>query len=274
MTEASQASSGGTFQTRDGVTLRYRHEGRGGQCLVFVHGWCSREADWAPQAVRFSGRHRVLRYDRRGHGASDAPLAGYSPDAHARDLAQLLDHLDLRNVILIAHAGGAPTALALAAKRPGLVRAVALVEANLYTAEDQLRRTGPLMEALRQAGSIDVFRQAYRCFLHSRCDESLVARVVGDAAATPVRVIVAELEGLVVDTFQLARAVTQPVLWIASVLRPGCTDSKGVAEAFPDVRYGQVVGAAHFPQLEVPDQVNAMLAHFVEAELAPPAMTG
>ena len=235
---------------------------------MFIHGWCSRQADWAPQAAYFSGRHRVLRYDRRGHGASDAPQTGYTPDAHARDLGELLDHRGLESVILIAHAGGGPSALALAGMQPGRVRAVALVEANLYTAEDQLRRTSPLMEALRQAATTEIFMQAYRRFLHSRCEAKLASRVVSDAASTPARVIVAELEGLVVDTFSLARAITQPVLWIASVPRPGCTDSEGIARAFSDVRYGQVIGAAHFPQLEVPDQVNAMLAQFVEVELA------
>ena len=255
-----------SFVTEDGVRLEYRDEGQGVTPLVFIHGWCSNLRDWEPQAQFLGANHRVIRYDRRGHGGSDAPAAGYTPEGHARDLGQLLAHLEVEEAVLVAHAGGAPTAMALAAGKPALVRALALVEANLYTPDDQRQRTTLLMGALREADSTQVFMMAYRRFLHPRCDASLAARVVGEAARTPARVMVAELEGLVVDTGSMARAIQQPVLWIAAVPRVGFTDGAGVARVFPDVRYGQVFGAAHFPQLEVPGQVSAMLAHFIESE--------
>jgi len=240
--------------------------------LVFIHGWCSNLRDWEPQAQFFSASHRVIRYDRRGHGGSDAPAAGYTPESHARDLGEILAHLEVKEAVLVAHAGGSPTAMALAAARPALVRALALVEANLYTPEEQRQRTAPRMGALREADSTQVFMMVYRRFLHPRCDAALAELVVGTAAKTPARVMVAELEGLVVDTASMARAIRQPVLWIAAVPRVGFTDGAGVAGVFPDVRYGQVFGAAHFPQLEVPGQVNAMLADFIESQ--PVAMNG
>jgi pimeloyl-ACP methyl ester carboxylesterase len=46
---------------------------------------------------------RCIAMDRRGHGRSDDPGHGYHYDRLAHDLAELLDHLDLREVTLVAH---------------------------------------------------------------------------------------------------------------------------------------------------------------------------
>ena len=251
------------FPTADGTRLCYRVTGDGAPAMLLVHGWCSSSRHWKPQADHFASTHRVINYDRRGHGRSDAPAARYTTTQHVRDLAELVAHLKLEELVLVAHAGGGPTALTFAARNPDAVRAVVLMEGNLNTPQEQRERTAPLMLALQGATHAEVFAQVYARFLHPANDPRLIARTVREAGATPVHVIRAELEGLVVDTQQMAREVTQPVLWISAVPKPGQTDSAGVARCFSNAKFGQVVGAAHFPQLEVPDQVNAMLERFL-----------
>lgn len=251
------------FNTSDGAQLRYEDTGHGDTVLLFVHGWCSRLEHWEPQFRHFSSRCRVVRYDRRGHGESSQTRSGYDPDQHAQDLKELADYLGIARAAVVAHAGGGPTALRYAALFPERVVALALVEANLYTADSQLQRTTPLMQAMKTPDYLAVFKAAYARFFSPASDPETVARVVDEAGRTPASVILAELEGLVVDTLNWAREVTQPVLWIAAVPRTGETDAAGVAKVFPKPSYGQVVGAAHFPQVEVPDQVNAMLARFI-----------
>jgi 3-oxoadipate enol-lactonase len=53
---------------------------------------------WAPQITPFITHFRVLRYDSRGHGASDAPVGSYSLDRLGRDVIELLDALELESV--------------------------------------------------------------------------------------------------------------------------------------------------------------------------------
>ena len=233
--------------------------------MIFVHGWCSRLEHWSPQADYFAKDYRILRYDRRGHGESSRPADGYNPERHSQDLDELCANTGMPPAVVIAHAGGGPTTLRFAARYPGRVEAVVLVEANLYTADDQRQRTTPLMQAMKTPGYLDVFKPAYSRFFAPGSDAQMVERSVNEAAQTPASVILAELEGLVVDTWQLAREVTQPVLWISAVPRAGETDAAGIGKAFANAAYGQVVGSAHFPQLEVPDQVNAMLRRFLQA---------
>jgi pimeloyl-ACP methyl ester carboxylesterase len=119
------------------------------------------------------------------------------------------------------------------------------------------------MQAMKAADHLALFKSAYARFFAAGNDPLLVKSTVEEAARTPVQVILAELEGLVVDTVVWAREVSQPVLWISAAPRAGETDAAGVARVFAQPAYGQVVGAAHFPQLEVPDQVNAMLERFL-----------
>ncbi|WP_405139939.1 alpha/beta fold hydrolase [Nocardia sp. NBC_01388] len=53
--------------------------------------------------------HRAVAYDRRGHGRSDDPGAGYEFDTLADDLAALLDRLELTGVTLVGHSMGGAT---------------------------------------------------------------------------------------------------------------------------------------------------------------------
>jgi pimeloyl-ACP methyl ester carboxylesterase len=95
-----------TFTTRDGVTLAYEDWGRG-KPVLFVHAWALDSQMWAPHMLHFNARGmRTVAMDRRGHGRSDRPGGGYDYDRLADDLAQLIEHLDLRGVTLVGHSMG------------------------------------------------------------------------------------------------------------------------------------------------------------------------
>ena len=62
------------FANRDGARLYYRMEGRDDRPpLIFSHSLGVDHGQWEPQAAALLPHFRVLRYDIRGHGASDAP---------------------------------------------------------------------------------------------------------------------------------------------------------------------------------------------------------
>jgi non-heme chloroperoxidase len=93
---------------RDGTRLYHRDWGEG-RPVVFLAGWGLPSECWAYQAAELSEQGlRCIAYDRRGHGRSDAPWKGYDYDTLADDLAAVLEQLDLRDVVLVAHsmAGG------------------------------------------------------------------------------------------------------------------------------------------------------------------------
>lgn len=95
-----------TFTTTDGVSLRYTDEGEG-RPLVLIHGWPLSGEAFARNITTFTGAgHRVITYDRRGFGQSDKPDSGYDYDTLAADLKALLEHLDLRDAVLLGFSMG------------------------------------------------------------------------------------------------------------------------------------------------------------------------
>jgi pimeloyl-ACP methyl ester carboxylesterase len=93
--------------------------------IVLVHGALDRSAGFAKVARRLNGEHRVLRYDRRGYGRSQACPGPYTV---ATNVADLLDLLAGRQAIVVGHSYGGDIALAAAAARPDAIRAVGVYE--------------------------------------------------------------------------------------------------------------------------------------------------
>jgi 3-oxoadipate enol-lactonase/4-carboxymuconolactone decarboxylase len=80
------------FVTTDGVRHYYRLTGTDGRPFVMLsHSLGLDHGMWDPQAADLERHVRVLRYDLRGHGASDAPAGEYSIERLARDALAIAD---------------------------------------------------------------------------------------------------------------------------------------------------------------------------------------
>jgi pimeloyl-ACP methyl ester carboxylesterase len=92
--------------TSDHIDLFYTDEGDG-PCVVFTHSWALNSDQWHYVVAGLLDKgHRCVTYDRRGHGRSDRHRSGWSMDLLADDLAQLLEHLDTKDVTLVGHSMG------------------------------------------------------------------------------------------------------------------------------------------------------------------------
>lgn len=95
-----------TFTTKEGVDIFYKDWGKG-QPVVFSHGWPLTADAWDAQMIYLLGKgYRVIAHDRRGHGRSTQTDDNNTMDQFADDLAQLINHLDLKDAILVGHSTG------------------------------------------------------------------------------------------------------------------------------------------------------------------------
>ncbi|MDR6170479.1 alpha/beta hydrolase [Curtobacterium sp. SORGH_AS_0776] len=95
-----------TFTTPDGIEMYYTEQGEG-QPIVFAHGWPLSSDAWQPELKFFSENgYRAIAHDRRGHGRSEKTAVGHTIDQYAKDLAALIEHLDLHDVIVMGHSTG------------------------------------------------------------------------------------------------------------------------------------------------------------------------
>ena len=255
------------FETREGVRLHYTDAGSGRPALLFVHGWSSNLRHWEPQARHFGRRHRVLRVDLRGHGRSpapDLPVRGYAIARHAEDLAALLRRLRLRSVVAVGHSSGAWVSLALAGRFPELVCAVVAVDSGFDPAVPAAElEAHPILRRFRRGAFAEQLARAYRGMFRDFSDPALRDRVVAEAAATaPIASERTVRANLRTNRVALVRRVRQPVLCVYASNSPRSAEElRGV---IPHAQFAQVVGAGHFLQLEVPEQLNPMIERFVE----------
>ncbi len=99
----------------DGARLAIRDSGGEGKPVVLLHGLGFGQRSWDRVAPHLSAEGlRVVTYDQRGHGASDAS-GDYSLSAFHKDLAAVLDKLGLEKPVLVGHSLGATIALEHAA---------------------------------------------------------------------------------------------------------------------------------------------------------------
>jgi non-heme chloroperoxidase len=94
--------------TENGSPIEIHYEDHGtGQPVILIHGYPLSGTSWEKQERELL-RHgyRVIRYDRRGFGHSSQPTVGYDYDTFAGDLNTLIEHLDVRDLILVGFSMG------------------------------------------------------------------------------------------------------------------------------------------------------------------------
>jgi pimeloyl-ACP methyl ester carboxylesterase len=246
-----------------GVKLAYEDRGVGKPALVFVHGWTCNRSFFAPQVEYFARRHRVVAVDLRGHGASDKPQGPYSIMAYAEDLAYVIEHLGLGPVVAIGHSMGGCTVLQLAAAHPDCVAAIVMLDPASFVRPPELRaRTEAMVEAI-EAGNQEPRWQfvADNMFLPTS-DRQLVEHTLAVMMAAPSHVAASAMRGILAfDGPAVAAQCKVPALHLAAT--PPRNPPHLMSQWLPGVVNGWTVGAGHFNQLEVPDQVNAMIEAFL-----------
>jgi non-heme chloroperoxidase len=97
-----------TVGTENSQNINLHFEDHGsGQPVVLIHGYPLDGTSWErQQRALLAGGYRVITYDRRGFGRSSHPTVGYDYDTFAADLNALLEHLDLRNIVLVGFSMG------------------------------------------------------------------------------------------------------------------------------------------------------------------------
>jgi non-heme chloroperoxidase len=88
------------------IEIHYEDHGAG-QPVVLIHGYPLSGRAWDRQVpALLKAGYRVITYDRRGFGQSSQPATGYDYDTFAADLSTLLEHLHLREAVLVGHSMG------------------------------------------------------------------------------------------------------------------------------------------------------------------------
>lgn len=256
------------FTAVNQTTLQYAAQGNpNGFPLVFINSLGTDLRIWDGVAPHFTDRHRVIRYDKRGHGLSDCPPGPYTIRDHATDLAGLLDQLGARRAILVGISVGGMIALDFAATWPERVQALVLCDTGVKigTAVMWNERIATLrqhgMAALSEAILSRWFSPAF-----ATANPAAYRGYANMLTRMPVAGYTATCEAIRdADLTAAASAITAPTLALCGaedlatppdLVRDLCTH-------IPHAVYREIPHAAHLPCIEQPDVMAAHVTQFL-----------
>jgi pimeloyl-ACP methyl ester carboxylesterase len=245
-----------------------------GPAIVLAHGLGGSARNFGPQMRALKDRHRVIRYDARGHARSDAPheASAYTPATFVDDMGRVMDDAGVTSAVVGGLSMGAGTSLRFALAHPERVRGLLLC-AFPAGADDP---EGFAAKALRFAETIErdgleAAGDVYVWGPSTRLDRNAVHFVQQGFLEHPPHGLALSLRGVIAKQPPVAAmrgdlaTLRAPVLIVVgSEDGPSRRASDALAEALPQARLVVVPGAGHVVNLQKPDEVSAAMHEFVD----------
>ena len=256
------------FVQANGIALHARLTGRqDGSTLAFSNSLGCDFRIWDEVVERLSARHRILLYDKRGHGLSDTPSGPYTIDDHVDDLLALFDHFGLDRVSIVGLSVGGMIAQRAAIRAPQRIEALVLccTAAKIGTRESWAARIDAVEAGGVEAVAEPVLERWFTAdFRRSRPTElagwrnMLILTPRDGYAGTCAAIRDADLRA---DAAGIAR----PVLSVAGD-QDGATPPdlvRGTADLIPGAGFVVIEGAGHIPCVEQPEALAELIDRHV-----------
>jgi 3-oxoadipate enol-lactonase len=258
------------FVNLGGVAVHYDIDwaGENRPVVALVNSLGTDSRIWHHVIPKLAGDYTVLTYDKRGHGLSDLGNPPYSIGDLSGELASLLDHLGLSNVIVCGLSVGGLIAQGLYASRPDLVRALILSNTahKIGTPQMWADRIGAveqngiasILEPVMQRWFTASFREPGNAAYKAYCN-MLVRQPALGYSGTCAAISNA-------DFTEEAARIAVPTLCIAGD-QDGSTPPelvRSLADLIPGARYEVIEGTAHIPCIEAPGAYAALIRGFLE----------
>jgi pimeloyl-ACP methyl ester carboxylesterase len=248
-----------------------------GPPVVLLHGLGCGRRMWFHQILALQERFRIIAYDQRGHGLTDAPASatGYSAAHLARDLVGVLDALKIERAAIVGFSLGGGPALALAASKPERVSRLVLADVgagaddpvkieNMVRQWVKLIDQGAADELVCEMLRSELFKVYARRNMRSR---NHMAALIRTTPLHGLRFTLSEVLAKRKSLFRLTdalKAVKASTLVLAGQHDYVCSKaSRLMAQIIPNASFKIIEGSGHMSPLEQPAAFTAALAEFL-----------
>ena len=249
----------------------YRWEGpAGGPVVMMAHAMGTSHRISDRQVPALAACHRLLLYDWRGHGASDAPEGPYSLDGFVADAVGVMDALGIERVIWVGISTGGMIGQGVAIAHPDRIRAAALcntmARATPWYRQWVMERQAvvcasgmaPVWEMTDKLWFSDAYAEAAGADYAAVRDVFTATDITGYLAGTSA---VAEL-----DYLESLHRIACPVLVIGADDDPVTPPVRAqeMCSRIAGAELAVLPGLRHFSNVEAPELFNPPLLAFLD----------
>ena len=254
----------------NGTTLRVRVEGSASApVLLFSNSLATDLSMWDDQASYFSKWYRVVRYDTRGHGKSEASAAPYNLSTLVEDVRSLLDALGIDAVHYCGLSLGGMIGQLFAARYPQRLLSLALCDSAAKLRREVWEERiavahrdgiGPLVEPSLGRWFTQPFRDK-----NPELIEGIRQMIQGTSVNGYIGSATAIME---MDNFPQLPRIATPTLIVVGSKDPATppSDSELMHQKIAGSKMVVIEDAAHLPNIEQIDEFNNILDAFLTAQ--------
>ncbi len=256
----------------NGIETHYELHGKeGAPWLVFSHSLACSARMWDPQIEALKGSYRILAYDTRGHGGSEATRGAYTLEMLADDLKALLDSLGVKAAHYCGLSMGGIIGQTFALKYPGILKTLILADTTsrnppeaLPVWQDRIRIAeekgmAPLVQPTLDRWFTEAFRKA---------QPGLVAEIGKLIASTPVAGYAGCCHAIpTINVTARLKEIKAPILVMHGDQDPATPPamSREIHENAPGSKLVVLSPAAHLSNLEQPEAFTRSAREFLAA---------
>ena len=253
----------------NGIKVHYRDEGpKEGLPVVFSNSLGTDFRVWDALLPHLPMGLRIIRYDKRGHGLSEAPDAPYFMGDLVQDAASLMDHLGVKNALFIGLSIGGMIAQGLAAERPDLVRAMVLSDTAAKIGNEQI--WAERVDAVRKGGIVALEQPILERWFSKGFRQDKSAELAGwrhMLCRTPVEGYVGCSQAIAeTDLYDSTARLTLPTLAVVGS-EDGSTPPdlvRETADLIAGSQFKVIRKAGHLPCVEQPVEMAELITEFMK----------
>ncbi len=252
----------------NGARVAYRFDGPlDAPVLMLSNSLMSTHRMWDPQMTAFTEAFRVLRYDTRGHGASQATPGPYSIELLAEDAAALIDALDVGPVHFLGLSMGGMIGQRLAVARPDLVQRLVLCDTASHMPTPEMWN-GRIAIAQRDGIEGLVANTIQRWFTapfaeHSPAAVGFVEGMIRDTGAEGYIACASAVRDM--HQTHILKDIQAQTLVLIGERDPACTPEQGLVlvQEIPGAEKVVIEDAAHLSNIEKTVAFNKAVLDFL-----------